>query len=288
MKKIFKKLMTAFVTAALTVSMMVIPVSASTQPITGGGGGGGTTPATSDMTFKLSVTDTAKADKVFDGGTGLDGLTYANGTLTWDGGNLLSEKTSKDQNKQVKNFVSKVQSANFTTDATNGINDLVSQKSDSATVEMSILLTVYALDQTKGDLVGGMNIIESFLPYINVIIGLIAILLMSLLVLSTVIDLACIGIPTVRDMMFGAGKDGEGGGQGVKKPKVVTYSAWSTIQEVEGGESGKGSGKNAYFVYFKKRIFDYIILGVCVSFLVLGGFSSFVQAFLEIGSQLIG
>ena len=269
------KVIAVLLTCALSMMMVMIPAFAKGDE---------------DDSVKLNPTDTAKADKAFEGSsTGLDGLSYSGGTFTWDNGKELDKLSNDEQKKQMKKFVKKVQEANLSADATSRLNDLLSNvDGDCENVDMSILLAVYALDQTKGDLVGGMNIIEGFLPYINLIIGVIAILLMSLLVLSTVIDLACIGLPAVRDMMLeNASKDGNGGGGGASKPKAITYSAWATINEVEGGEGGQGSGKNAYWIYFKKRVFDYVILGICVSFLVLGGFSSFVSAFLEIGQGFL-
>lgn len=285
--KLFKKLAACICSAVMAVSLMATPVFANGN---GGNGGGYTGNSQQSMgtsaTLNLSVTDTAKADKAFADGTGLDGLTYGDGKLTWDGGIALSAKTQREQEKQVDTFFNRANSAGFSSEATNGMTNLLSECDGAATVNMSILLVNHVFDETKGDVVGGMRILDGFLPYINTIIGIGAILLISLLVLSTVIDLACIGLPAVRDAMLSAG-DKEGGGGGGKKPKAITYAAWATISEVEGGESGKGSGKNAYLVYFKKRIFDYIILGIAISFLLIGGFSGFVKIFMEIGNGLI-
>lgn len=283
--KLFKKLAACICSAMMAVSLMATPVFAN-----GNGGdytGNSQQSSGTSATLNLSVTDTAKADKAFKEGTGIDGLTYDSGKLTWDGGVKLSEKTQREQEKQVNTFFDRANSAGFSSEATNGMTNLLSECDGAATVNMSILLVNHVFDETKGDVVGGMRILDGFLPYINTIIGIGAILLISLLVLSTVIDLACIGLPAVRDAMLSAGDKEGGGGGGGKKPKAITYAAWATISEVEGGESGKGSGKNAYLVYFKKRVFDYIILGIAISFLLIGGFSGFVKIFMEIGNGLI-
>ena len=250
-----------------------------------------TVSADEDWSVTLNVTDSSKASKQFEEGTGLSGLTWSGGdtkgTLTWDGGKEFSEKPKKDQRKEIDKFFDKMNKAGLSADATNQITDMLGQTADDVDVDMSIYLTTHIFNETKGDVVGGMRILSGLLPYINIVIGIGAILLISLLVLSTVIDLACIGLPAVRDAMLAKADTGEGGGGGTaNKPKAITYAAWFTINEVEGGESGKGSGKNAYMTYLKKRIFDYLILGICISFLIFGGFANIITAFLEIGSGL--
>jgi hypothetical protein len=237
-----------------------------------------------DMYIELNPSDTAKAEQYFGDGTGLDGLTYQEGKFTWDGGVQLSEATSKEQKKQVKKFMTKVDKSNMSATATSSLSSLLGTTDDEATVEMSVLLLPYILDETKGDVLGGMNILSGFLPYINVIIGLAAILIISLLVLSTVLDLAFIGLPQFREWMFDKAEGGNGGGGG--KVKGITYAARAAVEEVEGKGEGGGSGKNIYLCYLKKRIFDYIILGIALAFLVIGGFSSFVSALLDIGTGL--
>ena len=243
--------------------------------------------ADEDWELSLNPTDTAKADKYFgENGCGIEGLSYSSGKFTWDGGVGLSALTQKEQKKQVKKFMDNLGKASLSSQATNGLTTLLGEKDDGATVEMSILLLPYIMDETKGDVLGGMQIVRGFLPYVNVLIGIVAILLMSLLVFSTVLDLAFIGLPQFREWILG-GKDGNGD----KAPKGITYAARHAVEEVEGGGGaggGSGSGKNIYLTYFKKRIFDYILLGVCLAFLVLGGFSRFFSALLEIGSGLTG
>lgn len=283
--KLLKTIAAMLCSAVMMVSVMAVPVSANGN---GGYTGNSSSNTASDSSLKLSVTDTAKADEAFKDGTGIDGLTYSGGTLSWDGGMALSDKTEGEQRKQVDTFFKRANNAGFSSEATNGITDLLSETDGAATVNMSILLVNHIFSETKGDVVGGMRILDGFLPYINTIIGIGAILLISLLVLSTVIDLACIGLPAVRDAILDSGNKDGGGGSG-KKPKAITYAAWATINEVEGGDGGssKGSGKNAYLVYLKKRIFDYIILGITIAFLIIGGFSGVVEIFMEIGNGLI-
>lgn len=240
-----------------------------------------------DWELELNPTDTAKADKYFgDGENGcyISGLKYNSGKFTWDGGKEMSALTQNQQKKQIKKFMDTLGKASLSSQATNGLTTLLGEKDDESTVDMSILLLPYIMDETKGDVLGGMQIVRGFIPYVNIVIGVVAILLMSLLVLSTVLDLAFIGLPQFREWILG-GKEG-----GDKAPKGITYAARNAVDEVEGGGAGggSGSGKNIYLTYFKKRIFDYILLGICLAFLVLGGFSRFFSALLEIGGGLTG
>lgn len=274
MKVNFKKILGTLAAGIIAVGMMGVTAFAADDD---------------DFTIKLNVDDTSKADQVFEGDTGLPGLSYSGGTFSWDGGDSLSELSDKEQAKAVTKFNKNMENAGLSAKASNDLTAMLSRTSDNSTVDMQILMMIGVFDQTKGDLVGGSSIIAPFLPYINVGIGVVAILLVTLLVASTVIDLACIGLPALREWVITKNPDNANGGSGGTKPKAVTYAAWSTINEVEGsGEGNKGSGKNAYFVYFKKRIFDYIILGVCLSVLIFGGFSSIMRAFLEIGKGFAG
>lgn len=217
------------------------------------------------------------------------------GTLTVN--DKLSDKTESEQKKAMQNFVADLNSAGISQEGKNAItNALKDGYKDVAGVEIDVLIITYLFDQTQGDLIGAMGVVSPFLPLINLVIGVVAIVVLAFLVLSSVIDLAFIGLPMVREAMMAGDGNGQGGGSG-SKPKALTYACWSTINEVEGALGGGGSGgtsggksgyKNAYGLYFKKRMWDYVLLGVCLSFLIFGGFSRLISGLLGIGKQLVG
>ena len=218
-----------------------------------------------------------------------------NGEVTVE--DKLSDKTEKEQRKVADNFIDELNDSGLSVNGTNALSSALKDGYDGVEgVKIDILIIQYLFTQTQGDLAGAMKIISPFLPIINIIIGVVAILVAAALVLSTVIDLAFIGLPMVREMLM-AGGEGSGGGAGSgSKPKALTYACWSTINDVEsalgGGGGGNGNGKsgykNAYGVYFKRRVWDYVLLGVCLSFLIFGGFSRFISTLLGIGDQLVG
>lgn len=247
-----------------------------------------------DLTAKISVTDAAKFQKALDsagGSTGVAGLTYASGVFTWDGGTEFSELTKSDQKKGIKKLMTIIEDSDVSIEGTNAINDLLSETTTDD-LDMSILLLPYIYDQTKGDVLGGAKVLSGFFPIIKIILGVAAILLIAVTGVSSALDMAYIGVPQVREMMDEKGSNGNGGGGGSSKPRGVTHAAYQAISEVEGNGGGgagdKGSNKNIYWSYFKRRIFDYIFLGIAVVFLIVGGFGNLVTSVLEIGKGLVG
>lgn len=208
----------------------------------------------------------------------------------------LADMGEKDQQAAMDNFITELANAGVSQEGTNEISAALSEGYDGvAGVKVDLLQITYIFGKTQGDLLGAMGIISPFLPLINLIIGVVAIVVAAILVLSTVIDLAFIGLPMVRESMMAG--DGEKQGSGAK-PKALTYACWATINDVEGalggggsmggGSAGGKSYKNAYGLYFKRRLWDYILLGVCLSFLIFGGFGRLMGSLLKIGDQLVG
>lgn len=226
------------------------------------------------------------------------GLSVADsGAITIDS-SALADKSEKEQNKAMNEFVQQMTNAGISATGSNAISDALKDGyAEVDGVAIDILIIRYLFDKTQGDITGAMGIVSPFLPYINILIGVVAILIAAALVLSTVIDLAFIGLPAIREMMMSSGDTSNSNNSSGSKPKALTYACWATINDVEGSlggggsQSGTGGGgkgyKNAYGVYFKRRVWDYILLGVCLSFLIFGGFSRFITAILGIGKQLV-
>lgn len=251
----------------------------------------------SAATYSVSKDDA----KIFSENTELQEAAKEVGISVGDNGKItvetsaMTDKTEKEQKKAMREFVDAVNDAGIR--STGAISNAINDSYDGV-LSTEIMIIAGLFDSVQGDLTGAMGIIKPFLPIINIIIGVVALIVLAMLVLSTVIDLAFIGLPAVREMMMSGGDDkGSGSGTGTK-PKALTYACWATINDVEGslgsggnGSSGSNSGsgyKNAYGTYFKRRVWDYVLLGVCLSFLIFGGFSRFITALLNIGSDLVG
>lgn len=214
------------------------------------------------------------------------GLTVADNGAISINTDALTDLTESEQKQKMNNFVSALGESGVS--STGAISDAIDE-GYSGLIDTEILIIATMFDTMQGDLTGALGIIQPFIPLINIVIGVVALLVLALLVLSTVIDLAFIGLPMVREALMAGGEGGD------TKPKALTYACWATINEVEGslggsgGDSGgKGGYKNAYGTYFKKRMWDYVLLGVCLSFLIFGGFSRFITALLGIGNDLVG
>jgi hypothetical protein len=130
----------------------------------------------------------------------------------------------------------------------------------------------------EADLWKAYQIMEPFIGLINVVLGVGCVLLILLLMFSTVMDLAYIGLPVWRETQDSKGK---------KNPFGVCYEALRTVQEVEKG-LGDGGYKNAYLLYFKRRALTYIILAICIMYLICGGLSGLISFVLGLVGGITG
>lgn len=181
-----------------------------------------------------------------------------------------SEKTVK-QNMQV--FVDELQSSQVSPETQQYIFDLIS----GANRDASVILVPMLMDSTSADLYTAMNIVDPFLQFMRVVFGLGAIVIVLLLATSTIIDLCYIGLPMAR----GDEKDGKPG------LPFVSWDAESVVKEVESSLGGDGGYKNAYVIYFKRRAFTYIILAICLLYLVAGELGGVISWFLNLASGLV-
>lgn len=142
------------------------------------------------------------------------------------------------------------------------------QESDG---EIASMMLPLIMDNSKADLFSAYKILAPFLGFLSTVLGVGAYIVIIVLGISTVIDLLYIGLPVFRE---------KADSKNTKHPFGVSYEALTTVKEVESGLTGSdGSYKNAYVIYLKRRALSYIILGICILYLVagqLGGFISFI------------
>lgn len=120
-----------------------------------------------------------------------------------------------------------------------------------------------------------------FLEIMKVVVGIAVILIIFFVIATTVIDLAYIGIPVFRETIISKSEGKEGDG-----PKFITAEAKSTVMEVE-KDLTKGY-KNAYGMYFKRRAISYIVLAICLMYLVVGGLGGIVSWIMNLASGVTG
>lgn len=205
--------------------------------------------------------------------SGLSGTLFGGdeSKLTFDSAsfNKASEKSAKQNMKVLTTALTNSQvspeTQQYIFDAITGAN-----------ADASVILIPMLMDSTKADIYSAMRIVEPFLGFMRVVFGLGAIVIVLLLATSTIVDLCYIGLPMCR-------------GEEDNKPKVpfVSLDAESVVKEVASNVGSDGKYKNAYIMYFKRRALTYIILAVCLLYLVAGELGGVISWFLNLASGLV-
>lgn len=131
------------------------------------------------------------------------------------------------------------------------------------------------LKNTKPDFVTANKIYEPFSGVVGTLLGLGAVLIMTFLGLVIVCDIAYIVLPPFRLVV------GDSGG---KSARFISHDAIHAVRKAEGAEANK----QALGIYFKKRIFALILLGICLLYLVQGQIYTLVGYILDLVSGFLG
>lgn len=189
-----------------------------------------------------------------------------------------SNAKDKDITKAMRLFVDALGQQDCSKDA---LQSFMNNLQESDTSVGSVMLPLI-FESTKGDMYQAYKITSPFLEILSIVLGVGAVILILLLLFSTVMDLAYIGLPVWREAQ--ASKDG-----GNKNPFGVSYEALTTVKEVEKGLGGGDGGyRNAYLLYFKRRALTYIILAICIFYLICGGLSGIIGFVLSLVSGITG
>jgi hypothetical protein len=187
-----------------------------------------------------------------------------------------NELRDKEKTKVLKEFVDGVKEIGDDDAVHTFITDINEQEES-----VGALMLPMIMEGTKADLYKAYKVVEPFLDVLNIVLGVGCVILILLLFASTVMDLAYIGLPVWRESQ--AAKGGSG-----KHPFGVSYEALTTVQEVEKGIGGGDGGyKNAYLLYFKRRALTYIILAICIMYLICGGISGIIAFVLSLTRGIV-
>lgn len=139
------------------------------------------------------------------------------------------------------------------------------------------------LKNTKPDFVTANQIYAPFSGLVGTLMGIGAVLIMAFLGLVMVADISYITLPPVR--LFYSDKTKNGGSS-----KLFSNDAIFAVQVAEeGGNSADGGEKKqALGIYFKRRVFMLIILGICLLYLVQGQIYTLVGYILDMVSGFLG
>lgn len=191
----------------------------------------------------------------------------------------FQEAKQKDVTKAMRLFVDAISNVGANPDTVQQImNDL--QETDSS---VSAIMLPLIFESTKGDMYQAYKITSPFLNVLSIVLGIGAVALIFLLMFSTVMDLAYIGLPVWRNMQADK-TQGKG-----KNPFGVSYEAITTVNEIEKGLTGGDGGyKNAYLLYFQRRVTTYIVLAICIMYLIGGGLSGIIGFILNLVGGITG
>lgn len=261
------------------------------------------------LTMSLSVfaTDTSSEAAIKTLGTTVEaGLqtnkySYSGGGYTTGGALLVKDKSTGHITVNEREFgkLSSSEQQRFLSDVVNESNDVAERGTgnvDTSTVQAwwkelqqkngvgSKFMTVL-LQETKPDFVAANAIWKPFAGPVGVILGLGAVIIMSLIGVVIVADIAYIALPPVR--IFAA-EEGQGGKKSIRS-FLFSYEAINAVRIAEsgGGNGGSGESKQALGIYFKRRVWMLIILGICLMYLVNGQIYTLVGWILDLVSGFL-
>lgn len=115
-------------------------------------------------------------------------------------------------------------------------------------------------DDVTADYVNAYSVFKPFTGFIGIVLGCVTLAIFICLALTIVFDLAYIVIPVWQEFL-NTHTDKE-------KPKLTSLEAWSAVREAE-----KGAGnefREPLGIYFKTKAKQFIIMGICLLYLVSG------------------
>lgn len=246
------------------------------------------------LTVNLSTSDGAKYSKVVEGAgktgrydmvlspdapAGLTAKPLVEYTSTGSATiNIDAFKYSTDSSRRMalQNYVEDLQSSGM---SEQGQQAIINSMQDGNSQIKAQLIPIL-MSSTSADIYTAMKWAEPFMPIVRILLGFGAIIVTILLVLSTVFDLVFIGLPLARESVMN-NDNGKG------KPSFISADAYSVIKETESSTDSSGGYKNAYIVYFKRRAITYVILSVCLLYLVAGEMSVLISWLMGLAEGIV-
>lgn len=252
--------------------------------------------ATSDNTSEGAISTLSAKVKE---NLGSNNYQYEGGGHTTGNSLLVTENGYTTISESEFNKLSSSEQTRFLTDVVDESNSIADSTSysnvDNSTVQewwkrlqsktgVGSKFMAVLLKDTKPDFVAANAIWKPFSGPVGVLLGLGAVVIMSLLGLVIVADIAYIALPPVR--IF-AEEGGEGKKGGIRS-HLFSYEATQAVKIAEnGGGNGNGETKQALGIYFKRRVVMLIVLGICLMYLVNGQIYTLVGWILDLVSGFL-
>ena len=131
------------------------------------------------------------------------------------------------------------------------------------------------------------NILAPFVPYFNILLGLITTIVVLAMSILTALDLCYIAIPAMRNFMSDkaaegntavAKKDGNGG----VKLRFISDEAQYAVEQ-----AANNQGSSPWGMYFKSRILSYIFLAVAMVILLTGNITIITDLIVKLVSGIM-
>lgn len=202
-------------------------------------------------------------------------LSYEENILTFNNAEY-SELDSTERYDYMRTALSGVRESSLNTMNKNKMFNFIA---DQDTTTSSALRNLQ--NDAQADVVTATTWLKPFNGIFGTFLGLLTMIIFMFLALSTAIDVAYIALPALRVFMGRRGADGV-------KPPFVTEAAFSAIRDSE--TSSNSEYQDAMVVYFKRRVLHFVIVGICLLYLLSGqiwgviGF--FVDAFRPAADQI--
>lgn len=140
------------------------------------------------------------------------------------------------------------------------------------------------LKNTKPDFVAANQIYQPFAGPIGIVMGVISVAMVGILGIVMAADICYITLPPVR--LFVSEEDNSKGGK-ISRSKIFSADAIYAVKESEESNTD-GDRKQALGIYFKRRIWMLILLGICLMYLVNGQLYTLVGYILDVVSGFLG
>lgn len=140
------------------------------------------------------------------------------------------------------------------------------------------------LKNTKPDFVAANQIYQPFAGPIGIVMGVISVAMMGILGIVMAADICYITLPPVR--LFVSEEDNSRGGK-ISRSKIFSADAIYAVKESEESNTD-GDRKQALGIYFKRRIWMLILLGICLMYLVNGQLYTLVGYILDVVRGFLG
>lgn len=132
------------------------------------------------------------------------------------------------------------------------------------------------------------NILAPFVPYFNILLGLITTIVVLAMSILTALDLCYIAIPAMRNFMSDKAAEGNAAvakkdGNGGVKLRFISDEAQYAVEQ-----AANNQGSSPWGTYFKSRILSYIFLAVAMVILLTGNITIITDLIVKLVSGIMG